>query len=480
MQELQQALKELDADRTQDALERLAEAQKELREALERSRELFRRAALEGDLANLSQESRSWRRSSANGTRRSAASDSARAAQAERELAARADSLAAAIDRVRHPVGDRRQQHGSTPRGTGAKQAGQQMHQAASASQQGQRGPARQQGEEAERSLEPLSEQLRREREGMQQEWRQEVVAALDQALAETSRLAERELSVQEQLRNGGDPNGRVRAEQGAIEEGVQRLLEQVRKAGGKNALGASRDRGRARRRPAPDAANARGDLHAPRPTPGKARSRRAARWMRSTPRRISCSARGATCRARARARDSAEALERMAQLAQQQGGLGQQGAGMLPDGGERRASASSCGSSGCKQRALAEELQKLRGGGNLPGAGEMADEAKDLAKRLEGGRLDRQIVERQERLFRRMLDAGRTLQGREEDERKERQSTTATDDSVHLPPALRAKLAGDDDRLRVPRGRSCSSSRPRSAGWWWTISAGCRSRRAP
>jgi hypothetical protein len=80
-----------------------------------------------------------------------------------------------------------------------------------------------------------------------------------------------------------------------------------------------------------------------------------------------------------------------------------------------------------------------------------MADEAKDLARRLEGGRIDRQIVERQERLFRRMLDAGRTLQGREEDERKERQSTTATADSVHLPPALRARLMGDDDRLRVP-----------------------------
>jgi len=45
----------------------------------------------------------------------------------------------------------------------------------------------------------------------------------------------------------------------------------------------------------------------------------------------------------------------------------------------------------------------------------------------------------------------GRTLQGKEEDERKERQSTVATDDSIRLPPALRAKLMGDDDRLRVP-----------------------------
>jgi hypothetical protein len=80
-----------------------------------------------------------------------------------------------------------------------------------------------------------------------------------------------------------------------------------------------------------------------------------------------------------------------------------------------------------------------------------MAEEAKDLARRLEAGRLDRSVVERQERLFRRMLDAGRTLQGREEDEKKERQSITATDDSIHLPPALRAKLQGNDEQLRVP-----------------------------
>ena len=139
-----------------------------------------------------------------------------------------------------------------------------------------------------------------------------------------------------------------------------------------------------------------------------------------------------------------------MAELAKQQGGLGQHGAGLLPMAGTG-AIREQLRQLGARQRALAEELQKLKGGGDLPGAGEMADEAKDLAKRLEGGRLDRQVVERQERLFRRMLDAGRTLQGREEDERKERQSTTATDDSVHLPPALRARLTGDDDRLRVP-----------------------------
>src|SRR4029077_8276808 len=77
--------------------------------------------------------------------------------------------------------------------------------------------------------------------------------------------------------------------------------------------------------------------------------------------------------------------------------------------------------------------------------------EAEDLAQKMEAGRLDRQTVERQEKLFRRMLDAGRTLQGEEKEEQKKRQSTTATGDSVLLPPALRAKLTSDDGRLQVP-----------------------------
>jgi hypothetical protein len=142
--------------------------------------------------------------------------------------------------------------------------------------------------------------------------------------------------------------------------------------------------------------------------------------------------------------------MERMAQLAQQQGGLGQQGAGLLPMAGSG-AIREQLRQLGAKQRGLAQELERMRGEGNMPGAGELADEAKELALRLEAGRLDRQVVERQERLFRRMLDAGRTLQGREEDEQKERQSTTASEDSVHLPPALRARLEQDGDRLRVP-----------------------------
>ncbi len=449
LQELQQALKDLDAGRTKYALERLAEAQRETREALERSRELFKRAALEGDLANLSRESKELAQEQREWNQQVGSADSARAAQAERDLAARADSLAASLDRLSTQVSDEQRQQRLDAAGDLAQQAGRQMQQAASASQQGQRPKARQKGEQAAQSLEPLGDQLQEERESMQQEWRQEVVAALDQALAETSRLAERQLAVQERLRGGGDAGSQVRGEQGAIEEGVQRLLDQIRKAAGKNALvppeigaalgGARRQMQRTREAIANATPNVREGAEQ---AGGAVDALNAAAYQ--------------LVRARGDVQGAgsgsglAEALERMAQLAQQQGGLGQQGTGMLPMAGSG-AIREQLRQLGLKQRALAEELQKLRGGGNVPGAGEMADEAQELARRLEGGRLDRQTVERQERLFRRMLDAGRTLQGKQEDERKERESTTAANDSVHLPPALRARLLGDDDRLRVP-----------------------------
>jgi len=446
---LQQALRDLDAERAKDALERLAEAQRELREALERSRELFRRAAAEGDLANLGKESRELVQDQRRWNSEVGSADSARAAAAERQLAGRADSLGSALDRLAKSLdpGDRRERLDSA--GGQARQAGTQMKGAASSSQRGQRQQAARQGEQAAKSLEPLSERLEQERAGLQQEWRQEVTGALDQALAETSRLAERQLAVQQTLESGDQPGSAVRAEQGSIEEGVRRLVEQVQKASGKNALvpsgigaalgGARQQMQRARE--AISTAN-------PNTREGAEQAGAAVDALNAAAYQL-LQARGDVAGS-ASGSGLAEAIERMNQLAQQQGGLGKQSAGLLPMAGNG-AIREQLQRLGARQRALAEEMQKLRAQGEIPGAAELADEAKELARRLESGRLDRHLVERQERLFRRMLDAGRTLQGREEDERKERQSTTATDDSVHLPPALRARLMGDDDRVRVP-----------------------------
>ncbi len=446
---LQRALQNLDAEQAKEALERLAEAQREMRETLERSRELFKRAAMEGHLANLTQETRELSREQRQWNEQVRAADSSRAAAAERELAARTDSLSKGLERLGKQMEGEAAQEQIESAAQQAQQATGEMSQAARSAQQGRRDPAKEQGERAAKLLEPVGDQLQRQREQMQQQWREEVVEAIDQALAETGRLAERQLAVQDALRSGAEAGAQLRAEQGAIEEGVQRLLEQVRKTAGKNALvpaqiggalgGAQLQMQKTREAIASAVPNVR---------EGVEQAGGAVDALNVAAHQL-LRARGDVSGASSGS-GLAEAIERMAELAKQQGGLGQQAAGMLPMAGsagiqqELRRIAN-------QQRALAEELQRMQGQGNMPGAGELAEEANELARRLDAGRLDRQVVERQERLFRRMLDAGRTLQGKEEDDQKERQSTTAADDSVRLPPALRARLTDDAGRLRVP-----------------------------
>jgi len=69
------------------------------------------------------------------------------------------------------------------------------------------------------------------------------------------------------------------------------------------------------------------------------------------------------------------------------------------------------------RQRALAEQLERLQAGGASAAAGPLAQEAKELARQLDAGRLDQQTIERQQRLYRRLLDAGRTLSNDEPDQ---------------------------------------------------------------
>jgi hypothetical protein len=80
-------------------------------------------------------------------------------------------------------------------------------------------------------------------------------------------------------------------------------------------------------------------------------------------------------------------------------------------------------------QQSVAGELGRMA---NEPGADQalgdlqaLAMEARELADLLDGGRLDAQTRQRQERLFHRLLDAGRTLEQQDEFS-EERESRTA------------------------------------------------------
>jgi hypothetical protein len=444
--DLQEALKALDRERTRDAVRRLGESQQKLREALERSRELFKRAALEGQLATLEQEAKDLAQEQEEWAERLAATDSGKAAAEERAMARRADSIASGLQRAAKELSAEERRAAMDKAADEAKEAARDMQQAAQQAERKQQEGARRSGQRAAARMSQVQDEVREQREGQQQEWREEVVAQIDRALLETTRLSERQLAVTGQFRRGGDDG--ARALQGAIEEGVQKLLEQVGSASGKNALVSPQILAAL--------AEARQQMQ---------RAREAAASASGNQREIveragdAVDALNVAAFGLLRSRDEvsgassgsgfAEAMERMTRMANQQGQISQDANGMLP----------MMGNSGmqqqlqqlaARQRALAQELERLRAQGQLD-VKPLSEEAQDLARAMERGRLDREMVARQERLFRRMLDAGRTLQGQEEDEQKERQSEAARPGELRLPPALRAELLGRNGEIRLP-----------------------------
>jgi hypothetical protein len=442
--ELKSALEHLDAEQARRALQDLTEAQEKLQQALERSRDLFKRAALEGELANLADEARDLAKEQAQWNSATAKADSARAAADEQQLAGRTDSLASRLQQASRQLDSSAARTGLQQAAAQAAEAAQQMQQAAQQMQQGGRAQAQQHGRRASKMLSPLAGQMDQARQSAQNQWREEVMQALDQALAETSRLSSQELALTESLDGEADPAA-ARTAQAALEEGLERVTARIRDSAGKNALvaqqiGVALEVARTHMRASRDAiSSANVNLPAAADRAGSAvDALNAAAYMMLRSRDdVAGSASGS---------GMAEAMEKMSQLAGQQGQLGQQTASLLPTPGQGQGAGQQLMQQlAAQQRAIAQELERMQAQGNMPGAGQLSQEAQDLARRLEAGRVDRQTVERQQQLFRRMLDAGRTLQGEERDEQKERQSTTAKDGNLHLPPSLRERLERDD-----------------------------------
>jgi hypothetical protein len=420
----------------------LAEAQEELRRELERSRTLFERAALEGEMTTLADEAselaerqREW----SHAVERSA--DSA-LAEAERALAARADSLAgtlADVEQAAEEAGAPRSGEESSSR---ARRASERMQQAAQAASRGQQAQASQAGSEAAEDLDPIAESLRQQRDSLREEWRREVLESMDHALVETAQLARRQEEIQRRLERG-ETGADLRSAQAALRDGVDRVIERLQNAAGKNALVSTllaRELGFAKVK----MSGALDLLQQANPNSRGAgdEAGEALDGLNATAYQL--------LRSRSEVQSAAtgsgleEAIEQLAQLAQQQNSMAGQAnslLSMMPGAGDMVMQQLQALAQ--RQRALANELERLQAEGDRSGAGELADQARELARELEAGVLDRQMVERQEQLYRRLLDAGRTLRGNEEDEQRERSSRTGQADNVLIPQARQGDGAG-------------------------------------
>jgi len=443
LRELQEALARLDPEATRQALQRLAEAQQELRRELERSQELFKRAALEGELASLAKDAEDLQRRQTEWTKDDAQHPDSAAAAAERDLAAATDSLARGVERAGETVPLKNSQNA-------ARRAQRAMQEAANAASQRNSRGARTSGQEAADSLAQLPNELRQRRDSLASAWRQETLDALNRALAETAALARRQQEVADALREG-EAGASTRARQAAVEEGTHAIEQEISAAAGRHALVS----------PQLEAAlgyaqnqmkQAREQLEQGDPNPANAAPfaeqaldalNATAHALVRTAERVAGAQSGSGFQ---------EAMEQLARMAQQQQGMNGDAQGLLPmmgAGGD--AMMQRIRELANRQRQLAEQLERLQAGGDAGAAGALAQEARELARQLEAGRLDRRTIERQERLYRKLLDAGRSLSGEEPDEQKQRTSRSATGDSVHIPAALLPGATGTGPRVRYP-----------------------------
>src|SRR5205807_2175874 len=281
-----------------------------------------------------------------------------------------------------------------------ARAAGAAMQRAAQAADDARAAAAAEAGTEAEQQLAGVPDALRGQRDSLAREWRGETLAALDRALSETAALAQGQEHVADALRRG-EAGAATRSRQAAVEEGTDAVARQIREAAGKHALVSPQldaALGYAKRQ----MAAARAQLEEADPNAAEA----------ATLADDAVDALNATALALARSRSQvaggksgsgfAEAVEQLARLARDQQGLNGLAQGLLPLMGlSGEAMLQRLQALAARQRALAEQLERLQAEGANAAAGPLAQEAKELARQLEAGRLDQQTIERQQRLYR-------------------------------------------------------------------------------
>ena len=160
--------------------------------------------------------------------------------------------------------------------------------------------------------------------------------------------------------------------------------------------------------------------------------------------------------------------IAELQKLAQQQGEVNAQMASLFPAPTQGRQSIDPSAADKARvlanqQRAVAKALDDVQ---DLDASGktrELAREARTLAQALEAGATDPSTLDRQQRLFRKMLDAGRLLQQEERDEQGPRESKPGdrvspfapADGSAHGRDALRYRApTWDELRELAPEER--------------------------
>lgn len=276
--------------------------------------------------------------------------------------------------------------------------------------------------------MDQAAQQLSDARSSQIQEWKNQMTGQLDRSIQETMQLARQQEALAKRARSGkSDPS--LSGDQSAIQQGIEKVgqrLEQAARQSSNISSQSQRAVGEARQRVADatqQAAQAQGRSS---PQMAQAMDQASQALMQAASEMVKDRTRVASAQS---ASGFEEMLKRMRDAAKEQGSLNAQSAQLMPIPGsqpnaqmmaEARALAQ-------RQRALAEKLDDAGQGEAADRAAELSKEMRQIASQLQRGAVDQSLLDRQQRLFHRLLDAGLSMEKDEREDTGKRDAVAAT-----------------------------------------------------
>jgi hypothetical protein len=282
--------------------------------------------------------------------------------------------------------------------------------------------------------MERASQAMSDARQSQVNAWKSELNTALDQAIQETLQMARQEQGLEQKARSGDAKADQLRGDQSAVKQGLDNTAQKLQQEGEKTSLLSGRSeramseaqqkvadavQASADSRTSPQTASALGDA-------ADALNRAAASLARDREKANTVSS----------ATGFAEMIQQMQEMAKKQGSINSQAASLIPGLGQQMSGQmqSTARALAREQQQVAQQLDDLSESAGGDRAAQLAKEAKQLADALSGGRIDATTLARQQQLFRRLLDAGRSLEKDERDDTGKRQATAATSGNEFKP----------------------------------------------
>ena len=300
--------------------------------------------------------------------------------------------------------------------------------------QEGQQGNVEQNSRDAAGQMEQAAQAMQDARDAQVSEWKKELTGDLDQTIQELLQMAREESSMEQKARSGDGKPDEMRGQQSAVKQGVDEAAQRMQKAGQKSSLLSGRSQRAmseaqqkvseatqqmSEQRGAGQAASSLGDA-------AESLNRAAASLARDRERVNTASS----------ASGFAEMLQQLQEMAKKQGSINAQAQGVMPMPGGQMSSEMQATARALarQQRGVAQQLDEMGEGAGGDRAAQLAKEARQIADAMEGGRIDGTTLARQQQLFRRLLDAGRSLEKDEREDSNKREARAAKGDELFTP----------------------------------------------